>query len=174
MHDAIVYYTPPRYSHFSYADETVIQKAKRVKLLACHPDKVGSSVEGAGHAVLRITSAQAVLGDSRTRARYDAELRASASAAAAAAAHGGNSGGGYAGGPPPRTSKTSLRYPLYPDDPGIMLPTRCMLGRDTRYTLRYALSYTPTTLAPCRRPGGYRLSRWMRPPHAGPAFVRQV
>lgn len=114
---------------FIYADEAVIQKAKRVKLLACHPDKVGSSVKGAGHAVVRITSAQAVLGDSRSRARYDAELRAAAAAAATAnAASSSNSSGAYTGGLPPKNSRTtSSRYPLYPNHPGILLPTRWVL-----------------------------------------------
>lgn len=65
-----------RVSLGAHADETTILKAKRTKLLACHPDKVGVDAVGAGHAVGRITAALDVLTSPTERKRYDAQLRA--------------------------------------------------------------------------------------------------
>lgn len=62
-------------SLFAAADEATILKAKRAKLLACHPDKVGAEAVGAGHAVGRITTALKVLTSPLDRKLYDAQLR---------------------------------------------------------------------------------------------------
>lgn len=110
------------------ADEAVMQKAKRVKLLACHPDKVGASAKGAGHAVARITTALTVLCDPRSRARYDAELRTASSAASATVRPGQGDGTGNTANRKPESNRSSSGYPLYPNDPGILLPST---GKDS-------------------------------------------
>ncbi|GAX73241.1 hypothetical protein CEUSTIGMA_g695.t1 [Chlamydomonas eustigma] len=56
------------------ADEESVRKAKRLKSLATHPDKLGGAV-GAKEAFQRVTEAVDVLSDSAKRKDYDKKLR---------------------------------------------------------------------------------------------------